>query len=285
LLGTLLVLGGAVAGGCSLNGINAGNGPGVVDANPLDAGGADAGPVDGAGPAEANPGDGGEPVEADASPTSPWCTGDAGAGHQFCADFDEGNVALGWDGLTQAGSGTASLDLGRASSLPASFLSMVPPDLGGAIGAQALLHKAFGSITSRAVVRFDILTDVLPSSGTAERLALLSFSTTALALLVLEGQPITLSEDDLGDGGARVATFTASVGPKPVWATVQLELDVAGSTNGGDSVRLLIDGSVVLTAMLPEKPAGGASLFLGLNGLPGSKGATVHYDNVTVDVY
>ncbi len=285
MLGALLVLGGGVCGGCSLNGISAGDGAGMADASPGD-GGADANPADSGAPADANPGDAGELVEADAAPTSPWCAGpDAGAGHQFCADFDEGNVALGWDGLTQAGSGVASLDLASASSPPASFRSMVPPDLGGTVSAQASLHKAFAPVTSRAVVRFDILTDALPSGGTAERVALLSFSSMALALLVLEGQPIMLAEDNLLDGGARVATFDASVAPKPVWATVQIELDVAASAGTRDAVRVLIDGSMVLTATLPENVVGSASLYLGLSGLAGSKGATVHFDNVTVDVF
>jgi hypothetical protein len=172
-------------------------------------------------------------------------------GHTFCASFDQStNFLAGWKTFAKSQGATLDLDTVNFRSPPASVLISVPQSAGGF--SVTKLAQSFTNALKGAHLELDA------------RFGPVSFP----------------------DAGAVDQTWPASTSPPPdTW--VHLRFDVTFSDTGAGTVKLEVDGSVVvdqtgLTIVGSGSPS--SALELGLSGAGVTPAFRANYDNITLDL-
>jgi len=231
---------GTVAACASLEGLS---GP------PADAGSQDAGldTATEAGGGDANGGPDAALPDAYSGPDASWCARQQGL--QFCADFDEYNVELGWGGAPFL-QGDASIAQDDAASTSAPFSALVDIPAMTAGKARASLDKTFQVSPSKVHVAFDVRFDQIDPTTTSEYLASevsLGQNMNGGLYIYLDiapaGPKLYIQVYD-GDGGELQQTlpFSGSFTPDQ-WTHVDLDYTFAGAN--GTAAAWLNDASVL----------------------------------------
>jgi hypothetical protein len=217
--------------------------------------------------------------------TPTWCNrADGGLGHQFCADFDEGQLPQNWDSLDLSDGGGGSLDDANPLSAPFSFRCGLAASGGSAVPIRARLQKSFPQPTSSIDLTFGILADALADAGVSSFVA---FAGTGFTFLLqgLSSQGISLEQFSVATDGTATnlsATIPTNTPLPAAWTTVEILVSLGGAT---DTVTLKVDGKVLAADKPLAMPLTG-TFFLGLGlSATSANAATAHFDDVTVDIH
>jgi hypothetical protein len=225
------------------------------------------------------------PMSGDASPPG-WCASQVGL--QFCADFDESSVTLGWDSLYSP-AGTMTQNDAESTSPPFSALNVLPAVQTGEDTAK--LIKGIAVSPGQVHVAFDIRIDKGDMSATAEIVPFaLVFGSDNVGYRYLN-LDLTVSKAQIFvqtyavDGGETEGSYPFSnqaIAIQPNQWT-HFELDYAISNGSATVGAVLGDASVVEPTLLPTQgPLGPIELDVGGVVYGPTQGWTLRFDNVAL---
>jgi hypothetical protein len=211
----------------------------------------------------------------------------------FCADFDEGVLAQGWDGAPFViGNASADVDRFVGKSPPASlWLQSHTGNNTTDVGMAKTLATA-----NRFVVEMDIRVDQISSgmsgsggySGVANTLVSIMFSTFWIEVAVgdqtLGSIPFLVYEEPTTSTLSVYSTRgDLSVGD---WQHLWVEVTLPSGSAGSGVVVLRVDGNEVLNQVLSSTAVTAATPRLSIGVSSGEVGAawisSIHFDNVLV---
>jgi hypothetical protein len=238
------------------------------------------------------PGEGGaEDVGVDAGGQA-FCTS-AGAGHELCADFDDGPYSIGWTSVDSPVAGTFATDEQTFASPPRSLLVDMPSVM--ALAGQTRLVRSFLSPPTRSAhlaFRVNVCAVDLaaaPATGYFEIAKLARPSTYGVELKwTASGFFVDVETERQPDGGGGADHhIAAAVTPLVAGRWTLVELDVVyDATNGSATLRF--DHAVV--ANLQGSPTVGATkvtatmLKLGLYAGAVTPACGIRFDDVLLDL-
>lgn len=242
--------------------------------------------------------------------TPSWCS--VNTGHTYCEDFDLGDPLSRMTFHTATGG--AQLTIAPSDDSPPNLLDLQTPAVGASGSALAGYDEEFdsaqfGTIHIEADLRivthgqhfkgavgFLLISDkqggcigvAMSPQGIGAVTVVNPYACSTL--IGTNGMPVDVDAGDTADGGnSMMATLLGNLPPVDQW--VHIKADVVPSSKGDGSGTFTLDvvGQLAGYAPLPIAPgtlAPSGTPLVGFSaaGLPGSGGAELQYDNITVDL-
>lgn len=223
--------------------------------------------------------DGGSDAANDSAPVVSPCIGDAQS-FVLCADFDNGNIADGWDGPDNGRVGSVVRSTAHAASAPASLLAQNPAlGSGEAELRNALTLEKAGGFT-HAVLTFDIYlpTFTMQAGEFGIGVAVLLLRTNDVTTGTVVG--VDAKGTYLSIEGAATEYFDVSPLPRDRWAHVVLDFKTSGTFDYSIDGQ---PGSRSFSAVTLNGPSPRTSISMGVHAFNAPAPAfSAYYDNVTL---
>jgi hypothetical protein len=211
-----------------------------------------------------------------------WCQ--TQGKHSFCADFDEGQAALGWTTEVLSTSGSIKLDGAFFQSPPDALLTTLP----SGANVTALYEKIFSTSETTWAFAFDVRIDSIDAGtgGGDYGFARIWGASQSRITLHTNGVTVWMDQDIPTVDAGSFSTHPVNVAP-PVgtWQRFEIKASFAGSTHTVD-VLAGVPGVNVCTFNLESSFAKGSPEFdLGIETFgSGLEGSAMRYDDVLIDV-
>jgi hypothetical protein len=216
--------------------------------------------------------------------TPTWCQ--TQGKHSLCADFDEGNAALGWTTQLLSTSGTMMLDSTFVVSPPDSLLTGLLPT--GAATTTALFEKIFSSKATTWVFAFDVRIDSLNAgtSGGDFGIARIWGASQNRLTVHTDGTLVWVDVDiptvDAGSFARQNANLQAPIG---AWQRIEIDVSFSGTSHVVEVLAGAARSNVLNFTLSNSFQNGDPEFDLGLVTFgAGTMGSDTRYDDVIIDV-